>query len=273
MSQITLFPTPDPLAKPGLAATVVLLRDSDSGPEAFLLRRKLDASFMPGAFVFPGGMVDPSDADLAPGQSSPAFFVAAVRETFEEAGILLAVDAAGELADLSEGAEAWVEARRRVAADGRAFRRLLEARGLRLASDYVKPWSWWLTPVIERRRFDTRFFVARMPARQEPRHDGDETTTSRWMAVRKALDGYRDGALVMAPPTLATLIEMGDCEDVDAVLARAPFDTALRFPFFGTDAEGRVVILMPGDADYPVERSPVQGSTRFVLDDGRWWTQ
>jgi 8-oxo-dGTP pyrophosphatase MutT (NUDIX family) len=273
MPQITLLKAPDPIAKPGLAATVVLLRDSDHGPEAFLLRRKLDASFMPGAYVFPGGMVDPTDADLAPGQTSPAFFVAAVRETFEEAGILLAVDGAGELADLSEGADAWVDARRAVAADSAQFRCLLDDRGLRLATDYVKPWSWWLTPVIEKRRFDTRFFVARMPQRQEPRHDGDETTTSRWMPVRYALEGYRDGALDMAPPTLATLLEMSDCADVDAVLACAPFDEALRFPFFAKDDAGRVVILMPGDDDYPADQPPVQGSTRFTLDDGRWWTR
>ena len=92
MERINLVPTPEQIAKPRLAATVILVRDGAQGPEAFLMRRSMQSSFMPGAYVFPGGKVDPTDALLVPDAKSPAFLVAAVREVFEEAGVLLALD-------------------------------------------------------------------------------------------------------------------------------------------------------------------------------------
>jgi 8-oxo-dGTP pyrophosphatase MutT (NUDIX family) len=271
MEPINLVPTPDPIAKPQLAATVILVRDGAQGPEAFLMRRSMKSSFMPGAYVFPGGKVDPTDAALAPDSTSPAFMVAAIREVFEEAGVLLALDPSGQYPRLTERAAHWRAEQDRVCADPNYFASLLKTNGLRLATDLIKPWTWWLTPVIETRRFDTRFFIARLPEGQEPLHDGHEATDSLWMPVGQCVQGYQNGTVTMAPPTMATLFEMKGLETVDALMAEAPFDRALRFPFFGQDSQDRAVLLLPGDPSYPADQPAVRGAQRVVLEDGRWW--
>jgi len=271
MDAITLVPTPEQIAKPRLAATVILVRDGTDGPEAFLMRRSMKSSFMPGAYVFPGGKVDPTDATLLPGSTSPAFVVGAVREVFEEAGILLAVDAQGNYPRLNERSAYWQEKRTQVREQPEQFAGLLAEHGLRIATDLVRPWTWWLTPVIETRRFDTRFFIARLPEGQVPLHDGHETTDSLWMPVGQCLDDYQEGLVTMAPPTMATLVEMRGHHTVEQLMAAAPFDEALRFPFFGQDSEDRAVLILPGDPAYPVDQPLVRGVTRVRLEGGRWW--
>jgi 8-oxo-dGTP pyrophosphatase MutT (NUDIX family) len=271
MDAITLVPTPEQIAKPRLAATVILLRDGVDGPEAFLMRRSMQSSFMPGAYVFPGGKVDPVDAALVPGSSSPAFLVAAVREVFEEAGVLLAVDAQGNYPRLTQNADYWHAKRAEVTEQPERFASLLAENGLTIATHMVCPWTWWMTPVIETRRFDTRFFIARLPDGQEPLHDGYETTDSLWMAVGQCLDGYQNGTVTMAPPTMATMVEMSGHTSVDQLMAAAPYDSALRFPFFGQDQQDRAVLILPGDPAYPADKPPVRGAKRVVLEDGRWW--
>ncbi|MDE0882638.1 MAG: NUDIX domain-containing protein [Myxococcota bacterium] len=270
-TMITLLPIPEQIAKPILAATVILLRDSEQGPESFLMRRSMKSRFMPGAYVFPGGKVDPTDASLAPEARSPAFLVAAVREAFEEAGVLLAVDENGEYPRLDDDVDYWQEQRRRCLAEPESFARLLADKGLRIATDLVRPWSWWLTPTIESRRFDTRFFIARLPQGQQPLHDGHETTDSLWMPVGQCLNGYQGGSINMAPPTMATMVEMSAFPSADALMAAAPYDRALRFPFFGHDEQGRQVLLLAGDPEYPADTPAVRGPTRVMLKNGRWW--
>jgi 8-oxo-dGTP pyrophosphatase MutT (NUDIX family) len=271
MERINLVPTPEQIAKPRLAATVILVRDGAEGPEAFLMRRSMQSSFMPGAYVFPGGKVDPTDALLVPDANSPAFLVAAVREVFEEAGVLLALDAQGNYPKLSEREAYWKTQQERVHAQPEYFATLLQENGLTIATELIKPWTWWMTPVIETRRFDTRFFIARLPEGQEPLHDGYEATDSLWMPVGQCVLGYQDGEVTMAPPTMATLVEMSGLETVDALMTEAPYDTAMRFPFFGQDSEDRAVLLLPGDPDYPKDQPPVRGPKRVVLENGRWW--
>ena len=207
-------PDGDP-PEPKPAATVVLLREGDQGPEAFLLKRKLTASFMPGAYVFPGGMVDPEDAGLG----LDPFLVAAARECFEEAGILLARAPNGEA---PTGRKDWQHHRHEIMATPSLFRSFLKDRHLSLASDAVRPWSWWLTPEVEKRRFDTRFFVASAPPRQEGIPDGEETTHACWMPVAEAMERYQSGSIKMAPPTVATMVEMSAFSTVASIMAQAP---------------------------------------------------
>ena len=271
MDPITLVPTPDQIAKPQLAATVILVRDGVQGPEAFLMRRSMQSRFMPGAYVFPGGKVDPADALLAQGAQSPAFVVAAVRELFEEAGVLLALNEVGEYPALNERSAYWQAERARIRQEPDLFGALLKKHRLTLATELIKPWSWWMTPVIEARRFDTRFFIARLPAEQVPLHDGFEATDSLWMPVGQCVLGYQEGEVTMAPPTMATLVEMSGLATVDALMQAAPYDRAMRFPFFGQDSRDRAVLLLPGDPDYPKEQPAVRGPTRVVLENGRWW--
>ena len=167
------------------AATVVMLRDGAAGLEVFLLKRHGLSDVLGGAYVFPGGKVDAQDAHAAlhgrldtppstllqtlnePGldaSQAGALYVAAVREAFEEAGVLFAEGATRAIAE-----QAWALLR-----TGRAFDEVLEALALRLTASALRPWSRWVTPIVGgvmRKRFDTRFFLARVPDGQEPRHD------------------------------------------------------------------------------------------------------
>ena len=219
---------------------------------------------MPGAYVFPGGMVDPEDAALG----ADPFLVAAARECFEEAGILLATNPAGEL---PPSASNWPVHRRAISAQAARFRDFLQAHELSLATEAIRPWSWWLTPEAEKRRFDTRFFVAMAPDQQEGVPDGDETTTSCWMPVRQAMDRYQSGEIDMAPPTVATLVEMSAFSSVNDIMEQAPWDAACRCPCFAHNENGDLVILLPGDPEYPRGAEAVRGIQRVTWKRGRWW--
>lgn len=162
------------------AATVMLLRDTTLGLEVFMLRRTNNAVFAGGMYVFPGGKVDAAD-----GEGDEGYRVAAVRECYEEAGVLLAVDADGRMVD--DGHPAL--AHRTAVYDGDVDVRALAAdHGLRLATDAL-PWtSHWITPKGETaRRFDTRFFMAASPAGQTFHHDDNETVASMWVRPADAL--------------------------------------------------------------------------------------
>ena len=200
--------TPAPgVLVPRDAATVMLLRDGPDGVEVFMMRRTLNAAFVGGFYVFPGGAVDAADraaeveascvgltdADASEQLSIPsgglAFWVAAVRECFEEAGVLLAAGADGTLVHFADDrSEHRFEAHRRAVHAGE--RRLIDIcadEGLRLAVGDIEYVSHWITPVGEPRRFDTRFFVARAPIGQEPLHDDHETIASLWVRPADAL--------------------------------------------------------------------------------------
>ncbi len=215
------------------AATVALLRDTDAGPEVYLLRRVRAMAFAGGAHVFPGGSVDPADAgaeELAWAGPSPsdwarwlrcdeplarALVCAAVRETFEESGVLLAGPSPDQvLADVST--DEWEAERASLEAREQSLSQLLTRRGLVLRADLLRPLAHWITPEVETRRFDTRFFLARMPAGQACRDAGSEADERIWIAPRHALEaGYN-----LMPPTLAVLRDLAEAGDVDQALAR-----------------------------------------------------
>jgi 8-oxo-dGTP pyrophosphatase MutT (NUDIX family) len=196
------------------AATVVLLRDGSDGIEAWLLTRVAHLAFAAGMTVFPGGRVEPDDADLpwaGARPAEPALVGAAVRETFEETGVLLGV----RQLDL-RAARADVEA-------GRAsFGGLLRSRGAAVDASVLHPWARWITPEGETRRYDTRFFVAALPDGEEPAAVTGEAVHAGWVPLAEALAQRERGERRMLPPTIMTLRSMEPFSVVSDVLAAAP---------------------------------------------------
>jgi len=227
------------------AATVMLLRDTAAGLEVFMLRRTSAAVFAGGMYVFPGGKVDPSD-----GEGDEGFVVAAIRECYEECGVLLAVDPQGQMVDDGHPALAHREA----VYDGSVDVRALAAdHGLRLATDQLVWMSHWITPKGEAtRRFDTRFYVAASPVGQSSHHDDSETVASMWVRPADAIASFEAGELQLMPPTITNLRFLERCATVaDAMVAsRAVGVPPVILPKLRR-VDGRMVgIAMPGDADY-----------------------
>jgi 8-oxo-dGTP pyrophosphatase MutT (NUDIX family) len=228
------------------AATVMLLRDTGEGLEVFMLRRTKNAVFAGGMYVFPGGKVDAAD-----GEGDEGYRVAAVRECYEEAGVLLAVDADGRMVDDGHPALAH---RTAVYAGDVDVRALAADHGLRLATDAL-PWmSHWITPKGETsRRFDTRFFMAASPAGQTSHHDDNETVASMWVRPADALARYAAGELQLMPPTVANLRFLERHATVEAAMAAgwAVGTPPCILPRIRLDGSGRIVgVAMPGDPDY-----------------------
>ncbi len=222
-------------ATPKDAATVMILRDGDGGgePEVYLLRRKASMAFAAGAYVFPGGSVDPRDSDrmiawAGPGpgewakllrsdeQTAQGLVCAAVRETFEESGVLLAGPSAGTVVDDTRG---WEAERLALIDHSLSLAEFLSRRGLVLRSDLLRPWAHWITPEVEARRFDTRFFVAALPPGQRTRDVGGEADQVAWMRPSEALACAERGEITLMPPTRRTLTELTAYSGVAPVLA------------------------------------------------------
>jgi 8-oxo-dGTP pyrophosphatase MutT (NUDIX family) len=283
------------------SATVILLRDRPGGPyELFLMRRHRDQTFMGGASVFPGGRLD--DADKAPALAActgglsaadarrllqepdlpepTAFglFLAAIRETFEEAGVLLARDASGRLVDLTDPERATRLAAYRLELH-EARLTLSELAGrerIRYAPDLLIPYSHWITPAIEPRRFDTRFFLARLPEGQAAIHDRMELTESHWMTPALALAEHGAGRIVLMPPTLKTIEELQAFSRTRELFAAArsrQIGTILPEAFRTADSFG---VRLPNDAEYTLDafrQPPCPGETsRIVMQNGIWRT-
>ena len=257
------------------AATVLLVRDADAGGvEVFMLRRTFNAAFASGMFVFPGGKVDDVDgvdeiAELCDGLTDAhassllgiangglAYWVACIRECFEEAGVLLARhESSGDVVRFDDEATAKrFEAERENIHDGSvALLDLCKREGLRLTTDDIHYVSHWITPMGEKRRFDTRFFIARAPQAQEPLHDDGETIESFWISPQEAIERAHEKDLMLMPPTKANIEFLLPFKTADEVLAAAAQvgtpQTIL--PKLKIDSDGRVLgIAMPGDPDY-----------------------
>ena len=267
-------------APPAPSATVVLLRDAVDDIEVFLLRRHGRSEVLGGAYVFPGGKADASDRDWIPrldraaqqlhaqlGEpdlpvaEAAALFVTAIRELFEETGLLLA--------DLSADAARthWTAVR-----GGRHFDDLL-ATDARLAAAALHPWSRWITPTlgsVGRKRFDTRFFVAAMPPGQEAGHDEHEATDSVWLTPRAALRRYWDYGIELAPPQVMSLAHLARHRSVASVLAAA----GSRLPpcilpeaHYEDDVR---VLCYPGDPVHPCAARVLPGPTRLSWRNRRF---
>ncbi len=241
-------------AVPRDAATVVLLRaasEGSSGVEVYLLRRHLGMDFAGGMYVFPGGGVDARDEDDSIGWVGPspkewaerlscrealarALVCAAVRETFEESGVLLAGPTPDTVVDDTTG-EDWERDRRALVDRDLSFAEFLHRRDLVLRADLLAAWTHWITPVFEPKRFDTRFFVAALPAGQLTRDVSTESDRVGWMRPQEAIASVDERRMQMLPPTYVTVMDMAAVTSPEAALEAAagreirPMQPTVRF--------------------------------------------
>jgi 8-oxo-dGTP pyrophosphatase MutT (NUDIX family) len=226
-------------SEPRQAATVLLLRDGDPGLEVYLLRRTKGMPFAGGMTAYPGGGVDPRDCDTeiawvgpSPAEWAEAFgsdertarelVCAAVRETFEEAGVLLAGDPETGAVVPDVSGDDWEAQRQALLARELSLAELLAGRGLALRSDLLRPFAHWITPPVEPRRYDTKFFAAALPVGQEARHVSGEADEAEWLTPAAALAESSVGSRPMLPPTTHTLGQLAPFPDVAAALAGSP---------------------------------------------------
>ena len=266
--------TPDPempgkRVVPVPAATIAVVRDGTDGLETWMMRRVRTMAFLPGAVVFPGGRVDPSDSDVGirwqgPGPeafaarmgidavTARAVVTAAVRELFEETGVLLA----GPMpcTDLEEA---------RIAIEKRHIRlaRFLDEHDCAVDSQALLPWARWVTPPVEARRYDTWFFVARLPDGGQARPGTSEADLSGWIGVKQALRAQAAGEMRLLPPTMTVLRGLDAAGTVAAVLDAAPSRSlAAVHPQASRLADGSVQVTADGttflQAGTPGRQSP-----------------
>jgi 8-oxo-dGTP pyrophosphatase MutT (NUDIX family) len=251
---------------PKRAATVMLLRDTADGTAVHMLRRRASMAFAGGAYAYPGGGVDPRDdrpvrwagpsldvwaerLGVDDTASAQAIVCAAVRETFEEAGILLAGPTPDTVVGDTTGDD-WEADRQALVDRGLSFADFIDRRGLVLRSDLLGAWARWITPEFEPRRYDTWFFVAALPEGQRARNVSTEAESTVWISPADATDGYDKGELLMMPPTVATLrtlqafrtsaeaLAAAAGQDMTPVLAKARLEN------------GEVVLSWPGHEEF-----------------------
>lgn len=266
------------------SATVMVVRDGPVGLEVLMVRRHSNAGVLGGVHVYPGGKLDPTDflsndgggdldaatcarrlgEDELPADNAVALHVAALRETWEEVGLVLGQAQLGEdtRAALSQAVRA-----------GQPWRDAMMAQALPLKLSALVPWSRWITPrlpSVSSKRFDTRFFLAVAPSGQQALHDGHEATEAVWHTPRHALERFWANDIELAPPQIMTLVELAQQPDVAAAVAHA---SGRRPPLVQPqpfDRDGCRVICYPGDPDHP-ECQPVwKGPTRLTRRNQRF---
>ncbi|MEU1014687.1 NUDIX hydrolase [Streptomyces sp. NPDC005898] len=265
-------------ATPRRAATVMLLRDgrgaaAGGAPEVHMLRRRASMAFAGGAYAYPGGGVDPRDDDHLVRWAGPtraswaarlgvddeataqAIVCAAVRETYEEAGVLLAGPSTESVVGDTTG-EDWEADRAALVARDLSFADFLDRRGLFLRSDLLAAWARWITPEFEPKRYDTFFFVAALPEGQRTRNASTEADRAVWIRPAEAAARYDKGELLMMPPTIATLralsayvspseaLDAAAGQDMAPVLAQARLEG------------GELVLSWPGHGEFTKRITP-----------------
>ena len=253
------------------AATVLLVRDCGDELEVLMVKRSKRPPFG-NLYVFPGGKIDESDKDLnitnfcnglndeqasiklGVNEGGLSYWVACVRECFEEVGILLAIKNNGEELDLNGADKHKFDNYRRMLLENKiSLLEICKKENLSLNLNNIEPFSHWITPEIEIKRFDTRFFIAYIPAKQTERHDGNELTDSVWISPKKALDRSLNGEMPMIMPTISNLQQ---CLEFDSGQKLLEYQSKLTnddipsiLPKFFKN-EGKWVGLLPGDEDY-----------------------
>ncbi|CAL9485424.1 hypothetical protein SUDANB58_03142 [Streptomyces sp. enrichment culture] len=264
---------------PRRAATVMLLRDTAAGPVVHMLRRRASMAFAGGAYAYPGGGVDPRDDDRDIGWAGPtrawwaerlgvdaaaaqAVVCAAVRETYEEAGVLLAGPTAGSVVGDTTGPD-WEADRAALVARDLSFAEFLQRRGLVLRSDLLGAWARWITPEFEARRYDTWFFVAALPPGQRTRNASTEADRTVWISPADAAAGYDRGELLMMPPTIATLRQLSVYGSAAEALAAAPGRDLTPVLARARLADDGIVLSWPGHEEFTkrVRPAPAAGRT------------
>lgn len=268
-----------PLSPPRDAATVVMLRDGAHGLEVFLVKRHGLSDVLGGAYVFPGGKLDAADlllgahidqsaADMhialgepdTPPSTALGLYVAALREAFEESGILFASDALAAQTALRQGPQPL-------------FNEWVAERALKLHTRHLLPWTRWITPrmpSVSSKRFDTRFFVAEVPGDQVARHDDFETTASAWLQPKRALEQYWDQQIELAPPQIMSLAHLSRHTSVRSVLQEAWHrPPPVIFPE-SYDEAGERLICYPGDTRHSSPTRAMPGPTRVYFRNRRF---
>lgn len=272
------------------AASVILLRDSPDGLETFVVVRHRRSSSFAGMLVFPGGQVDDADAspdlhaycsDLRPEEAAGrlgappeasgwamAQHLAGVRELFEEAGVLLARRDGAWVDD--RGLSGDLDGMRRALHTGEVdLLGLSRSATLDLAPGALSFFAHWITPESVPTRFDTRFFVAALPPRQQARHDGRETSSGEWLRPAEALARYRRGEAQLVPPTFVLLSELSRLPDVAAVHRHAAGRQVVTIlPRWHVGADGNPTFLYPGDAAYDGGGIDAPGPRRRLVTRG-----
>ncbi|GLX50146.1 hypothetical protein Shyhy01_30960 [Streptomyces hygroscopicus subsp. hygroscopicus] len=269
---------------PKRAATVLLLKDTGAGPVVHMLRRRASMAFAGGAYAYPGGGVDPRDDDTrirwaGPSRASwaerlgvdesgaQAIVCAAVRETYEEAGVLLAGPDPDTVVGDTTGDD-WEADRAALVAREQSFAEFLHRRGLVLRSDLLGAWARWITPEFESRRYDTWFFAAALPEGQRTRNASTEADRTVWISPAEAAAGYDRGELLMMPPTIAALRELlpygTAAEALTAAAARdlTPVQATARLQ------GGEIVLSWPGHEEF-TKHVPTRSQSADATGGGR----
>ncbi|MER6332818.1 NUDIX hydrolase [Streptomyces sp. NPDC001034] len=251
---------------PKRAATVLLLKDTGAGPVIHMLRRRASMAFAGGAYAYPGGGVDPRDDDTrirwaGPSRASwaerlgvdetgaQAIVCAAVRETYEEAGVLLAGPDPDTVVGDTTGDE-WEADRAALVAREQSFAEFLHRRGLVLRSDLLGAWARWITPEFESRRYDTWFFAAALPEGQRTRNASTEADRTVWISPAEAAAGYDRGELLMMPPTIAALRELLPYGTAAEALAAAAARDLTPVQATARLQDGEIVLSWPGHEEF-----------------------
>ncbi|MEN8243335.1 MAG: NUDIX hydrolase [Thermodesulfobacteriota bacterium] len=282
------------------ASTVMLMRETPSSNpfELLLMRRHARQSFMGKAFVYPGGQLDDADCDPElidftdgmtaetaklrlsepdlPNKKAIGLFFAAVRETFEESGVLLAGSASGEDIDFTDQKirQRFAKYRTMIHRQEMTLADLARQENLVFRLNDLRPYARWLTPEVEQKRFNTRFFLAAMPLGQNPVHDSAEMTETLWIEPGKALSKQQAGDMLLMPPTLKTLEEMA-CQSSVVELLSYTSSAAIQTIMPQVAAEGEsIIIKLPHDPEYTLSalKQPHRPDemSRIVLQEGRF---
>jgi 8-oxo-dGTP pyrophosphatase MutT (NUDIX family) len=279
------------------AATVILIRPSKDGDwEIFLARRHQKQTFMAGAYVFPGGQLEETDnnpqlknyiktADVfdpcrllqdssLPGEKALGFFIAAIRETFEEAGILLGGKTTGNFVSFHDEKvlKRFNDYRLKLNSSQITLAEIARKENIFLFPDTLIPYSHWITPDFEKKRFNTRFFLAKLPPGQTPLADAMELTESLWVTPQKALEMHREQKIILMPPTFKTIEELSAFRDIDELFSAAK--TKIIYPILPQLAEN--ILKLPHDPEYSIDvyKRPVNLSepSRILVENGVWKT-
>ncbi len=268
---------------PAPSASVMVLRDGPDGLEVLLVKRHRNSKVLGGVYVFPGGKLDAEDCRVSPQRldqtplallqalaepgldeaTACGLHVAALRETFEECGLLLHDG-------IADGVPAELRAR---LADGGSFLQATEVLGMGLQTRRIRPWSRWITPrmpTVSDRRFDTRFFVALAPMDHEPVQDAHEITETVWVSPAQALRQYWDGLIGLVPVQIITLMQLARHDSTGSALNEARQRPPMQIEPEPFDIEGTRVICYPGDAQHPVKAPAWPGPTRLTWRNQRF---
>ena len=271
------------VALPRDAATVLLLRDAPGGFEVFMVKRSGLSDVLGEAHVFPGGKIDAADSspamlaciagletlDLAalgedlPHARAAGMFVAAARETFEEAGVLLVQDAAKVSARQLAGARDRLNAKE-------PFAGVLAGLNLKLDASALAPWVRWVTPTVLARRFDARFFLALAPPDQTAVHDDHEATHSEWLTPQAAVARWERDEIKLAPPTFMSLQHLARFDSMAAAFADARARRPPVIQPLGFDLDGVRTLALPGDEKHETRQQVIPGPVRLRYDGARY---